>query len=212
MNFFKIFENKRFSTQPSSGGGRGAFTISRRAGRLLLFRSLPGLTGAWMGGAACLPMPSSMALLGWRLLRMQCRSGGGRRGPPSLMSRLGRCGRQTDGGSSCPPGQDMLDRLSLLLCSRELLGHVLDCVAKEAGLGHRNLEEPNFVGIPHVNHTRPEVTLLDHKCGHGTTQRNRGDLRRSEREVSCGSELFQNFQIVTTLVQVPQCYSLKNLQ
>ncbi len=42
----------------------------------------------------------------------------------------------------------MLDRLSLLLCSQELLGHVTGCVAEEASLGDRNLEEPNFVGVP----------------------------------------------------------------
>ncbi len=38
----------------------------------------------------------------------------------------------------------MLDRLSLLLCSRELLGHVTGCVAEETSLGYRNLEEPNL--------------------------------------------------------------------
>uniref|UniRef100_A0A672QSS6 HAT C-terminal dimerisation domain-containing protein n=1 Tax=Sinocyclocheilus grahami TaxID=75366 RepID=A0A672QSS6_SINGR len=44
------------------------------------------------------------------------------------MSRLGRCSRRTDGGSSCLPGQDVLNRLSLLLCSQELLGEALDCM------------------------------------------------------------------------------------
>ncbi len=36
--------------------------------------------------------------------------------------QAGRCNRRT--GSSCLPRQDVLDRLSLLLCSWELLGHV----------------------------------------------------------------------------------------
>ncbi len=62
--------------------------------------------------------------------------------------QAGRCNRQTGGESSCLPKQDMLDRLSLLLCSLELLGHVTCCFAEEASLGYRNLEEPKFVGAP----------------------------------------------------------------
>ncbi len=102
----------------------------------------------------------------------------------------GCCNRRTGGGSSCQPRQDMLDRLSLLLCSRELLGHVTGCIAEEASLGHRNLKEPNFVGCPYVNQTQPEVTLLDHKCGHRMTQRLCHNLRRSWREVRSGTDLF----------------------
>ncbi len=59
----------------------------------------------------------------------------------------------------------MLDRLSLLLCSQELLGHVIGCVAEEAFLGYRNLEEPNFVGIPmstrHSQRLRSWTTSVD---------------------------------------------------
>ncbi len=62
--------------------------------------------------------------------------------------QAGHCNRRTGGGSSCTPRQDIMDRLNLLLCSRELLGHVTGCVTEEASLGYRNLEEPNFVGIP----------------------------------------------------------------
>ncbi len=58
--------------------------------------------------------------------------------------QAGRCNRRTGGGSSCPPRQEVLDRLSLLLCSRELLGHVTGCIAEEASLGYRNLEEPTL--------------------------------------------------------------------
>ncbi len=71
-------------------------------------------------------------------------------------------------------------RLSLLQCNRELQGHV----AKEAGLGHRDLEEPNFVGVPYVDQTQPKLALLDHKCGHRMTQSTRGDIHRLEREIS----------------------------
>ena len=74
------------------------------------------------------------------------------------------------------------------------------------------IKELIFVGVPHFNQTQPEMALLDHKRGHRTTQGTRGDLRRSEREVSGGSKFFQNFWIVTTLVQVLQCLSLVHLQ
>ncbi len=57
---------------------------------------------------------------------------------------LAEADRRTGGGSSCPPRQEVLDRLSLLLCSRELLGQVTGCVAEEASLGYRNLEEPTL--------------------------------------------------------------------
>ncbi len=79
--------------------------------------------------------------------------------------QAGRCNRRTGGGSSCLPRQEVLDRLSLLLCSRELLGHVTGCVAKEASLGYRNLEEPNFVSIPmstrHSQRWRSWTTSVD---------------------------------------------------
>ncbi len=92
--------------------------------------------------------------------------------------QAGALQRRTGGGSSCPPGQV------------ELLGHVLDCVIDEAGLGHRDLEEPNFVYVPHVNQTQPQVALLYHWCGHRTTQRTCGGLRCFVLEVSCSSELW----------------------
>ncbi len=59
--------------------------------------------------------------------------------------QAGRCNWRTGGGSNCPPRQAMLDRLTLLLCSLEMLGHVTGCVAEEASLGYRNLEEPNLL-------------------------------------------------------------------
>ncbi len=75
---------------------------------------------------------------------MRCGSRGGCRWPPSATSRLGAATGGPGGGSSCPPRQEVLDRLSLLLCSRELLGQVTGCVAEEASLGYRNLEEPTL--------------------------------------------------------------------
>ncbi len=110
------------------------------------------LTWARTGGAACLPTPSSTTPL------LKAAADAVQEQGALGDEQAGRCNRWTDGGSS------VLDCLSLLLCSRELLGHVTSCVAEEASLGYRNLEEPNF-----VNKTQQEVALLDHKCGHRTT-------------------------------------------
>lgn len=91
---------------------------------LLLFRSLPGRV--WRPAYAQLYTATC-----WRLLWMQRVSEGGHRGPPSARSRLGSYGQQKGGGSSCPLGRG-LDCLNLLLCSLELPGKVLNCVAEES--------------------------------------------------------------------------------
>ncbi len=75
--------------------------------------------------------------------------------------------------------------------------------------GQSGIQEPwgtKLCRRPYVNQTQPEVALLDHKCGHRTTQRPCHNLRRLWREVRCGTELFHNFWIVTTPVHVPQCF------
>ncbi len=94
-----------------------------------------------------LPTPSSMAPL-LKAAADAVWERGWMQGAALGDKQAGRCNRQTGGGSSCPPRQKVLDHLSLLLCSRELLDHVTGCVAEEASLGYRNLEEPNFVGNP----------------------------------------------------------------
>ncbi len=124
---------------------------------------------SWRGpvyGLGTPPTTGSTAPLGWRLL-LRCGSRGSRRGSPLATSRL-RCCRRQSGCNSGPPGQDVANRLRLLLYSRELLGEVLDHVAKEAGLGHGGIKEPDFVGIPHVGQTQPEMAFLDHQSGHRT--------------------------------------------
>ncbi len=61
---------------------------------------------------------------------------------------------------------DVTACLILFLYRRGLLGKVLDYVAKEAGLG---IKEPDFVGIPHVGQTQPEMAFLDQQSGRRTT-------------------------------------------
>ncbi len=93
-----------------------------------------------------LPTPSSTAPL-LEAAADAVRERGWMQGAALGDEQAGRCNRRTGWGSSCPPRQEVLDRLSLLLCSRELLGHVTGCVGEEASLGYRNLEEPNFVYV-----------------------------------------------------------------
>ncbi|RXN18989.1 Meckel syndrome type 1-like protein [Labeo rohita] len=76
---------------------------------------------------------------------------------------------------SLAPGQDVFDRLSLLLYCRELLGEVLDSVAEEAGLGDGSVEKACFVDICHLRQVQPEVAFLDHERGHHLTRGPRGD-------------------------------------
>jgi hypothetical protein len=103
-------------------------------GRLPL-RLPPDLAGAWMG---------------WALLLR-----------PATCCLGGGCCRRLGGGSSWSSGQDVLNRLRLLLCRGKLLGKVFHSVAEEAGLADRGVEEPHFVGLTHVCQVQPQVSLLD---------------------------------------------------
>ncbi len=94
-------------------------------------------------GRGGLPTPSSTAPL-LEAAADAVRERGWMQGAALGDEQAGRCNRRTGGGSSCPPRQEVLDRLSLLLCSRELLGHVTGCVAEKGSLGYRNLEEPTL--------------------------------------------------------------------
>ncbi len=166
--------------------------------------------GAVQDGLGTPLTTGSTAPLGWRLL-LRCGNGGSRRGSPSATSRL-RCCRRQSGCNSGPPGQDVANRLRLLLYSRELLGEVLDRVAKEAGLGHGEIKEPDFVGIPHVGQTQPEMAFLDHQSGHRTAHCPCRKLRHPKREVCRSTKFVMNLWVMTTLVQVSQCLGLMDLQ
>ncbi len=113
-----------------------------RPSRGLLLLCLPPVDGG-QDGRGGLPTPSSTAPL-LEAAADAVREQGWMQGAALGDEQAGRCNRRTGGGSSCPPRQEVLDRLSLLLCSRELLGQVTGCVAEEASLGYRNLEEPTL--------------------------------------------------------------------
>ncbi len=113
-----------------------------RPSRGLLLLCLPPVDGG-QGGRGSLPTPSSTAPL-LEAAADAVLEQGWMQGAALGDEQAGRCNRRTGGGSSCPPRQEVLDRLSLLPCSRELLGQVTGCVAEEASLGYRNLEEPTL--------------------------------------------------------------------
>ncbi len=141
-------------------------SLGRPSLGLLLLCLLPVDGG--QDGQGGLTTPSSTAPL-WGLLRMRC--GGGCKGAAIGDEQAGRCNRRTGGGSSCPPRQEVLDCLSLLLCSRELLGHVTGNASPKRPVWDTGTLRNRLCWRPYVNQTQPEVALLDHKCGHRTTQR-----------------------------------------
>ncbi len=100
--------------------------------RGLLLLCIPPVGGG-QDGRGGLPTPSSTALL-LKAAADAVRERGWMQGGALGDEQAGRCNRRTGGGSSCPPRQKVLDRLSLLLCSRELLGHVSGCIAEETSL------------------------------------------------------------------------------
>ncbi len=113
---------------------------------LLLLR-LPPVDGG-QDGRGGLPTPTSTAPL-LKAAADAVRERGWMQVATLGDEQAGRCNRRTGGGSRCPPRQDVLDCLSLLLCSRELLGHVTGCVAEETSLGYRN----RTCRRPYVNQT-----------------------------------------------------------
>ncbi len=152
--------NRRFSSRPSTGGRSGAVlavsweransNISGLPGPLPgLLRRLPGRLGAWLGrGGRRSPARGSTH-------RPMCRFGlgrsssGGRKRAPTATGRL----RPGPGGSSgwcITPGQDVLDRLGLLLYRRELLGEALDGVAEQPALGDGGVEKACLVDVLHL--------------------------------------------------------------
>ncbi len=99
---------------------------------LLHLRLPPGLAGAWTGWASCLrPAPRRCLVEGC----CGCAgAGAAAEGRPRRRAGWGTAAGVEAAGF--PPAHDVFNRLSLLLCCRELLGKALDRVAEEAGLRH----------------------------------------------------------------------------
>ncbi len=73
-----------------------------------------------------------------------------------------RPGPGDSGGWCITPGQDVLDRLDLLLYRRELLGKALDGVADQPRLGDGGVKKACLVDVLHLYQVEPEMVLLDH--------------------------------------------------
>ncbi len=71
-----------------------------------------------------------------------------------------RPGPGGSGGWCITPGQDVLDRIGLLLYRRELLGKALDSVAEQPRL------KACLFDVLHLFQVEPEMALLDHHGGH----------------------------------------------
>ncbi len=87
--------------------------------------------------------------------------------------------RGGSGGCCITPGQDVLDRLGLLLYRRELLGEALDGVAEQPCLGDGGIEKACLVDVFHLCQVEPEMALLDHHGGHRLPEGPRRDFRHS---------------------------------
>ncbi len=74
---------------------------------------------------------------------------------PTATGRL-RPGPRGSGGRCVTPGQDVLDRLGLLLYRRELLCKALDGVAEQPRLGDGGVEEACLVDVLHLCQVEPE--------------------------------------------------------
>ncbi len=100
------------------------------------------------------------------------------------MGRL-RPGPEGSSGWCITPGQDVLDRLGLLLYRRELLGKALDGVAEQPRLGDGGVEKAFLVDVSHLCQVEPEMALLDHHGGHCLPEGLRCNFRRSSRLFEC---------------------------
>ncbi len=160
---------------PPPGEGAAQFSPSPTSGPL---RRLPGQLGAWLGlGGRRSPARGSTRRPMCRLSLGRSSSGGHRRAPTAT-GRL-RPGPGGSGGWCITPGQDVLNRLGLLMYCRELLGKALDGVAEQLCLGNGGVEKECFVGVLHLCQVEPEMALLDHHGGHRLPEGPRCDFRRS---------------------------------
>ncbi len=90
-----------------------------------------------------------------------------------------RPGPGGSGGWCITPGQDVLDRLGLLLYCRELLGEAIGGFAEQPSLGDGGVEKACLVDVLHLCQVETEMALLDHHDGHRLSEGPRHDFRLS---------------------------------
>ncbi len=167
---------------------------SQRDGKASCSSAYRQLMGARTGGAACLRLAQRHRF--WRLLR--CESGGGRKGPHSATSRLGAATGKWVEAAAARRGRTCWIA-SVCSCAARNCWAMLPVASPKRPVWETGTLKNRTLSASLCHQTQPEVALLNHKCGHRTTQ-------RPWREVRCGTEFFQNFRIVTTPVHVPQCF------
>ncbi len=129
------------------------------------------------------------------------RCGGGRPGPPSATSRLGAV---TGGRVEAAAARQGRTCWIASVCSyaTENCWAMLPVASPKRPVWDTGTLRNRTCRRPYVNQTQPEVALLYPKCRHRTTQRLCHNLHCSWSEFRCGTELFQNFRIVTTPMHV----------
>ncbi len=209
----RFLKKNRLSTRPSSGGGRDALTLSRssslslwvaRPGGLLLL-CLPPVDGG-QDGRGSLPTPSSTAPLFGGCCGCGAGAGVECRGP-APRRRAGWALQPADWWRQQLPGEAGSVRSPQSAPVQPgTAGPVTGCVAEEASLGYRNLEEPTC-RRPYGNQTQPEVAAPGPQVWTIARPRDRAItfVTRGARSGAVWSSS-QNFRIVTTPVHVPQCF------
>ncbi len=151
-------ERRTLSSHGPENPEEKEIVLSLRKWVPLALRRLPGRFGAWLGrGGAGLLREARRAGLGVNSPWGRS-SSGGRRRAPTVTGRL-MPGPRGSGGRCITPGQDVLDRLGLLLYRRELLCKALDGVAEQPRLGDGGVKEACLVDVLHLCQVEPENTF-----------------------------------------------------
>ncbi len=159
----------RYSTRPSSGGGRGAVTISQWAVSSLSGSPVSGplalalaamFGGAWTGWASCLrPAPRRCLVKGC------CGSMGAKAAAGGAHGDEQAEGCSRGGSSRFPPAHDVSERLSLLLCCWELLGKLSTASPKrpacDTGAFRNCTFSCSFMSARHSQRWRSWTTSVD---------------------------------------------------
>ncbi len=135
-------------------------SLGRPSQGLLHLRLPPGLAGAWTGWASCLrPAPRCCLVKGC------CGSVGARAAAGGAHGDEQAEGCSRGGSSRFPPAHDVSERLSLLLCSRELLGKLSTASPKrpvcDTGAFRNCTFSCSFMSARHSQRWRSWTTSVD---------------------------------------------------